>query len=365
MPRRRPHTRTKNGKLQLFVRVHHGPGGLRTTTREKTVTPAEIEAWVTEQRLKYGPASDVAGGLRATVATYLETRTAMPTLAQHTAHLELWVQALGADRPPMSVTTDEITRVIDGWMKAGLANDTIRKRRSALRTFYARMYPKALSPVKGSPNPKAPKPEAREIAQLNIDAAIQAMPTYRSTKPGAPRRLSLSKLRLRLMADTGFPPGIVAQLTPFAFNPRTGQVRVSSREKGEGVEPRTITLVDDALVSMKAFHAANAYGRFALSSCNRSFKRGCKAIGLEPRNVTQYDLRHSYLTQYYRVTKDEATVQRVGLHAPGSRCTHRYTIAAHAEIDAASAKAFSRARVQLRRATFRSQRLPKKVAQNR
>jgi hypothetical protein len=78
------------------------------------------------------------------------------------------------------------------------------------------------------------------------------------------------------------------------------------------------------------------------------------------RGVTQYILRHSFLATYYRVTKDEATVQRVGLHAPGSRCTARYTEAAHAEVDRAAAKAVSVALAELRKRRRKvAQKLPK------
>jgi len=366
MARRRPHTRAKNGKLQLYVRVHAGPGGLKTTTREKSITDAEIDSWVSEQRRQFGKCDATDTRLEAALVRYLETRTAMPTLAQHTAHLELWLRALGRDRSALSVTTDEITRIVDGWMKDGLANDTIRKRRSALRTFYARTYPKQLSPVKGSLNPKPPKPEARQLSYLDIDAAINAMPTYRSTKPGQPRELSLAKIRLRLMADTGLPPGLVAQIQPGDFNMFGGTLRVAGREKGDGVEARTLKLTPDGIRAFKAFDAAGAYGAFALPACNRVFKRACQRIGLNPTSVRQYDLRHSFLSQLYRVTRDEATVQRLGLHAPGSRCTARYTQAAHDDVDRAAAAAFSQALATLRkgRSTKRVPKVAQKVAQN-
>ena len=356
MARRLKHTRIKNGKLQLFVRVHPGPGGLKTKTVPRNTTAAEIDAWVQQQKDYKG----VDGGLRETVVTYLQLRSAMPTLAQHTAHLELWVHALGADRPPMGVTSNEITAVIDRWMREGLANDTIRKRRSALRTFYKRTYPKLLSPVAGSLNPKAPKVEARELAYADIDAAIASMPTYRDTKPGTPKQLSMAKVVLRLMADTGFPPGVIGHIRPDDWNFAAGTVRVVGREKGEGVEARTLPLTVEGLRAAKAFHAAHAYGPYSdgrINAMGRSFKRACERIGLPMRGVTQYILRHSFLATYYRVTKDEATVQRVGLHAPGSRCTARYTEAAHAEVDRAAAKAVSQARARLKKV---AQKLPRR-----
>jgi integrase len=368
MSRRRPYTRPKNGRLQLYVRVHPGPGGLKTTMRDHTVTPAEIEAWVTEQRAKYGRVPDVAGSLRAAVRAYLAGRTAMPTLEQHTYFLGLWITALGADRAPLSVTADEITRIVDRWMHDGLGNNTIRKRRGALRTFYNRAFPKHINPVKGSLQPKEPKVEARELTYPDIDAAIRSMPTYRSTKPGAPKERSLAKVVLRFMADTGFPPSVISQIEPKDFDWTARTISVASREKGEGVERRTLPL-EAAYPAARAFDAAHAYGPYSdgrINAMGRSFKRACRRIGLPMRSVTQYILRHSFLSQYYRVTKDEATVQRVGLHAPGSRCTHRYTLAAHREIDQAAAKAFRRSLAELRRRAKRQPRhkLPK-VARKR
>ena len=353
MPRRLKHARRRGEKYRVCVRVHPGPGGLKSCTMDLTATQETIDAWCEDQRRRFG-GQDADGGLRACVAAYLTRRSAMPTLAQHTAHLELWCAALGPDRPPLSITADEITGVIDAWMAAGLANDTIRKRRSALRTFYARTYPKQLSPVKGSLNPKAPKPEARQLSYVDIDAAINAMPTYRSTTPGRPRALSLAKIRLRLMADTGLPPGLVGRIRPADVNLAAGTLRVAGRAKGEGLEARTIHLTPDGLTALKAFHAAGAYGPFALPACNRVFKRACERIGLDPRTVHQYDLRHSFLAQLYRVTKDEATVQRLGLHAPGSRCTARYTQAAHDDVDRAATAAFGEALTTLRRQALKA-----------
>ena len=122
--------------------------------------------------------------------------------------------------------------------------------------------------------------------------------------------------------------------------------------------------------AFKAFHAANAYGPYCINATNQAFKRGCKRIGLPLRGITQYILRHSFLSNIYRVTKDESTVQRLGLHAPGSRVTRRYTKAAHPEIDRAAVDAFSAERTRLRRESLkaapvqnRDQKLPGKVAQ--
>jgi integrase len=118
-----------------------------------------------------------------------------------------------------------------------------------------------------------------------------------------------------------------------------GTVRVVPRHKGAGVEARTLPLTGEGLDAFKDFHAAHAYGPFATQSLNRAFKRGCKRAGLDPTAVRLYDLRHSFLTRLYRVTKDLATVGRLGLHAEGSKATARYAKGANQTVDAAAVAA--------------------------
>jgi len=360
MARRRTHTRAKHGKLQLYVRVHPGPGGLKTTTREKTVTDAEILQWVTEQRTKYGSVPDVAGGLRASVTAYLAQRKEMPALKPYTAILAKWVQALGADRPPLSVETAEIDAIITRWMLT-LAPDTIHKRRGVLFTFYGTMFPKAVNPVKDAKDPPRPEPVARELAYADIDAAIRSMPAHRLAGG-----LNLAKVKLRLMAETGFPLGVIGCIKPAHLDIRGAQVFIDGREKGAGIEGRWIELERSALDALIAFDAAQAYGPYtvgSISATNNAFKRACRRIGLHMQGVTQYILRHSFLTQLYRENRDEATVQRLGLHAPGSRVTRRYTKAAHPEINRAALAKLHAARH--RAVQNRSQKLPAKVARRR
>ena len=78
----------------------------------------------------------------------------MPTLNQRTAHLNLWAAALGRDLFLRSITTDEISAVLDGWLDDGLDPETVRKRRTSLRSFFSTEDPRRLNPVKAAVNPK-------------------------------------------------------------------------------------------------------------------------------------------------------------------------------------------------------------------
>lgn len=340
MTRRRRHPkgiRRKRQGWQTYTKLH----GHTYTQAWPITTPLEdMQAWLKTQKDLYGSAGPLRGSFAADVQTYLARVAAMPTIHQRTAHLELWVEALGPDRPSLRITSAEIDIVLQRWLLA-LAPGTVRKRRTALRSFFATMFPTKVNPVKATRNPTEPRPEARALDYATIERAIAAMPDLVSTRPGAVKRVSLAKIRARVIAYTGIPPGLLQKVTAADLSLERRTVRVRPRSKGHGVEARTLPLTPEGVKAFRVFARANAFGEFAVEALNRSFKRGCKRIDLE--GVSLYDLRHSFLSQIYRVTRDLATVGRLGLHAPGSRVPARYAMGANAEVDAAAVAAFSAA----------------------
>jgi integrase len=329
--------RRKRGGWQTYIRIH---GHFYSETWPISTPLEDMRAWLKTQKDLYGSAGPLKGSFAADVQTYLARESAMPTIAQRTAHLALWLEALGRDRPSLRITSTEIEIVLQDWLKS-LAPGTVRKRRTALRSFFAKMFPAKVNPVKATRNPKEPRPEARGLDYATIERAIAAMPDHVSVKPGAVKPVSLAKIRARVIAYTGIPPGLLKRITAQDLSLANATVRVMPRSKGAGVEARTLPLTRDGLKAFKAFDAANAYGPFAIEALNRSFKRGCKRAGVQ--GVSLYDLRHSFLAQIYRVTRDLATVGRLGLHAPGSHVPARYAQGANAEVDAAAVAAFSAA----------------------
>jgi len=334
--------RAASGKWAVYVRVN---GTLITGTLEASATPAERDAWKETQRTAHQAVAPEAGSFAADLAEYAGRIGAMPSIKQRLAHLELWAQALGRDRPRGSITAKEIDAVLQDWLAAGLAPNTVRKRRTALQSFFVKMDrgTARVNPVKASANPKPPKVEARGLDYATLERALAAMPDQRDTKKGFPARPNLSKLRARVIAYTGFPPGILQTIRPIDLDLAHARVRITARKKGGGVEARTIDLNADAVAAFTDFAAADAFGGFAIESLNRAFKRGCKRAGLPWGTVHLYDARHSFLSQVYRVTRDLATVARLGLHAPGSPVTARYAMGANEEVDRAAAVAFSAA----------------------
>lgn len=332
--------RRRRGGWRVEVRVHRK---LYTKQFPLDTPIGEMRDWRDDQVEHFSGTRTTAGSFGADIDTYLARVAAMPTYKQRAAHLELWARELGRDRPRRSITPEEIDGVLQGWLETH-ASATVRKRRTALQSFFAKMNGKKsreLNPVKFTDNPVAPKPEARALDYGRIANAIAAMPTHTAAKPGQRGRLCLAPLRVRILAYTGLPPGILQQIQPADLHLAEGTVRVMPRHKGGGVEARTLSLTAEARDAFKAFHEANAYGRFSISALNQSFKRGCAAAGLDARAIHLYDLRHSFLTVLYQVTRDLATVGRLGLHAEGSKVTARYTKGADLAVDAAASAALN------------------------
>jgi len=351
MARRLKGIRRKRGKWQVFVKID---GKFHSTTMPLQTPLEEMQAWQTAAVQRTRGTVAPAESFAADIQLYLQRVAAMPTKAQRAAHLDLWAGELGRDRSRHSITDAEIEIVLQRWLTAGLASATVRKRRTALQSFFVKMNGKGkANPVKATTNPAPPKTEARAIDYLAIERLLSQMPTYRDVKKGEPRPLALATIRARVIAYTGLPPGLLAQIVPddLSFTART--VHIGSRAKGAGVEARTLPLTDEGLAAFKAFHAANAYGPFAIESVNRAVKRAATKAGITLHRFHLYDLRHSFLAEAYRVTGDEATVARLGLHAEHSVITKRYTKGAHADVDQAAVAAFSQRLATLRQGAIK------------
>ena len=374
----------RRNKWRVFVRVN---GTLHAKTFDITTSLETMRLWREEQQRRHGASHAPPGGSFADdIDKYLVRHATMPTLMQRAAHLGLWAHALGRDRLSDSITRDDIIHVMNHWSRTptvigpgdrgrpsapeGLSPATLRKRRTALQSFFeAKNGPGGYNPVKQVPIPEVPKPEARHLDFATIERILAHMPHERSVKAGGPAQISFASVRARVLAHTGLPPGLLQKIGPSDLVlVGAGAVRVRGRMKGAGIEPRTISLTADGLEAFKAFHAANAYGPFSITALNRSFKRACARAGVDASTVTLYDLRHSFLTQLYKTSRDMATVGRFGLHAAGSRVTDRYAQGANRDVDRAAAAAMSADLAQVRREALKpvpvqqaSQKLPRKV----
>jgi integrase len=356
--------RLPSGNWYVRVRVN---GEVIPQTFPGSTSLETMRQWRDAQKQAPPPPAPVGGSFWDDIEQHLARPTVASktaTIKQRTAHLMLWVEALGRDRPRASIQPREIEAVAARWRRTptnqpdptirgrrgrpsaphGLAPGTVRKRLLYLQLFFLERNGAAgANPVRGLlKQHREPKAEARAIDYAVIERALAAMPTTRlegSRRGPAPQRVVVNKapLRARVMAYTGIPPMILMQIRPEDITWTTpASVRVPPRDKGEGVEARTLPLDGPGLEAFRQFHAAHAYGAFAVGAVNVSFKRALRRTGVTAGNLHLYDLRHSFLTEVYIHTRDEATVGRLGLHAEGSPMPARYTRGAHAVVDRAA-----------------------------
>lgn len=318
----------------------------------------DIRAWREDQIKQFATAKPVAGAgsFEADVKRYRAIIETLPTKKQKGAHLELWLEALGRTRASRTITAEEIEQWVRDWLKAKskknpaktLAPATVRKRRTTLQSFFVWLNGEGkANPARGicKRELKPGKAEARWIPYADIKRIIATMPTRLSAKKGTDRGPSLAPIRASVLAFSGIPPGMLQMVQPhdLAFHRRPVTVRVEKRLKGGGVEARTVPLSDQGAAAFKAFHDANAYGKFAVGSVNVAFKRAARRCGFPWGTLHQYDLRHSFGTEMYRRFPDKETVGRMMAHAPNSPTTGRYVQGANHDVNVAAAAAFSKA----------------------
>jgi integrase len=289
-----------------------------------------IKAWQTDTRSalqKLTPTVE-RGTFAADVDRYLQARRSMPTYQERETHLALWSAEFG-QRARYTITTVEIDIVLQRWFAAGLAAGTVQKRRTALMGLWTVLDGRgAPNPVRAAFKPAAPDPEDRSLPYARIVRILDAMPnTGRANKGEKRGAVSLTKLRLAVLAYTGLPHSLIKQLTPADLDLAGARVRAGKRRKGAGVERRWLPLTAEGVAALTAFAEAGAWGDFSNSSVNSSWHRACDAAGV-PR-CRPYDLRHSFAAQVYRQSGDAQATGALLMHSAKSRSeliTKRYTL---------------------------------------
>lgn len=388
--RRRGGWRRKGQKLQAYVRLHSGTGGLRTRTYDLATTPSDMQAWIEDTYTDYRRTHPrvTAGTFAADVPRYLALLVNRPRLQQQrTTQLAWWCARVG-DRPRGSLNAYELETALNELLAAGLAASTVKKYRTALYHLFTKLDGKnASNPLRDVPPPREPDPEPRAIPYDIIEAIFDAMPDRRyatklepaaaaaiyiaATQPKANRSaiarahgLSETMVRkivahagkrfdaaaqgkaiLRVMAYTGLPPAQIKLLQIRHIDWDAPSVLAQGRKKGGGTRSERLPLIPEGVSALRAFVAAGALGvAFSSSSLNATFRRGVsrmcatleaesatRAIGeqlrVELRDATPYWLRHSFLTESQLATGNISATQSLAMHSD-ARMTRRYTLAA-------------------------------------
>lgn len=261
------------------------------------------------------------GTFAADVQTYLSRVAAMPTYAERERHLGLWLDALGRDRPRGSITPAEIDVVLQGWLRAGLAPQTVRLRRNALLHVWNKLDGKAApNPVRGAEAPKPPQEEDRSIPLDIAETIFAAM------------RPSQGKTRLRVIVTAGIPHKQLKAIKREHIDWERRRVFVTGRRKGRGAAGGWRPVTQAAMHALKDFDAQQLYGEFSNSTVYRMFKLACEKAGVVG-SWTPYGLRHSFGALAYDQSSDLATTARLLGHAQMSTA-RRYAMAAERKVDA-------------------------------
>jgi len=305
--------------------------GVRYSRHFRRGTPDyAIQKWLLTTKLAHvQPGATAASGtFAADAAAYLASVAAMPTFATRTQHIEEWVAYFGKSRRRDTITPAEIAAALQMWRTVPPADDkkrnamrgptlsaaAVNHRRTALMHLWSTLDGKhAPNPVRSVPKFRRPDVQPRALSYAVIGTILQQLP------PGPARA------RLEVMAHTGLPQLQIMQLTPADIDLTAKTLTVRGRSKGAGTRASVRPLSQAAVTALKAFIAADAWGRFDPSVLRQQFMRACKAAQVPP--VTPYALRHSYGTELLRLTGDLHATQALMGHSTPQQ-TQRYAMGA-------------------------------------
>jgi integrase len=332
--------RPKGKKWEAYVRV---AGQLRTKTFDELDVP-EIRAWQERERSTVAP-PPTKGTLAAHAEAYFAKPeiAAQPSVDQKKAHVKLWLDVIGWDTPIDAITRDRLEHILQDWLKT-LAPATVYHRRSALLAVFTFVYgTHAENVVLDTTVPAAWTPRDQSVDFATLAKILDAMPTDRLVKKGI-RQPSAARLVSALLMHTGVRGCDLLQVRRPHVDWQRGAVQMPPTKKGKGGEWWTCVLSDEALLALRAFDAADLYGRFSPAAVSHSYKRACRRVLGPETPVHLYSMRHSVGADTLRASGDTSTVGRVLGHTPGSRMAEQYSKGAHAEVDRRAVEAMAAAR---------------------
>jgi len=226
----------KGGKREAYVDVD----GVRYRELFAPTTDDDtLQAWRAKTRKKYARGKPAEGSFAADIVDYLAQVAAMPTIGQVTAHLDLWAEALGRDRPTRTITKKEINKVMQAWLQtptnqpdptirgrrgrpsaaSGLSPGAVKKRRGTLRRFFNVMNaPDEENPVKGTTcGGTIVYEDPRGLPLADALKIIDAMPQRVRRRKRLPYEPCKARLRAAFMLWTGWPQEAIRQIKPTDF----------------------------------------------------------------------------------------------------------------------------------------------------
>lgn len=291
-----------------------------------------------------------AGTLAADVEPFLRLIEDGPRRTDLRRLLVHWAESPLGARSRHDLTRAEILAQRARWLEDGAAASTVNHRVRALRALYHGLDG---GPTEPHPTDKITRippddPEPRGIPMPYVDLILAALPDRgRAARFEKQPKVSVTKIRLRIIAYTGIPHAGLRRLRPRDVDFEGGRIYLKPRRKGKGAAGKWLDLLPEAVEALRDFDQAHLWGKsFARSSMHKSFRKAIARVERRlasdkaalkafrdavPPNPHPYDLRHSFATEAYRVTGDPRAVAELLQHAPGSTMVDRYTTGAVSE----------------------------------
>jgi integrase len=327
-------------------------GPLRDEGRFPHGTPLDtIEAWrlrrraeLLTQRGRVGARGTLAADIRRFLAAMPEGRRKI----DYDQLLRHWHDGPLGPKRRADVTEFDIRTQLHAW--TAIADSTRRHRLRALRVLYRTLDGAgAANPARGIHVPpwKSRGPRALPMAIVVLVLAHMGD--------------SAAKIRLRVMAWTGLPQMQLQRLRRIDVDFLNGRYRRPPRTKGGGAGSQWIAAMPQALAALRDYDAAQLWGPFSRECLADTWRRAIartrktlEATAREtgdlsaldafdaaiPPQCRPYDLRHSFLTEAYRLTGDLRAVAELAQHADLGT-TRQYTEGAVSERAAAAIAAMT------------------------
>lgn len=315
-----------------------------------------MQSWQYRERgdlMLADPIAASSGSLAADVPAYLATLPVGRYRDDSEQIFAHWIASpLGAE-PRDTITRLDVISQIARWTDAGAAASTCNRRLSRLRKLYH-----ALDGIT-TPNPtdtvkfqRGPDGEPRDIPTRIVKLILESLTdTGRAERGGTRPDVSLTKIRLTVMAWTGIPPATLRRVRPRDLDLAGARIYLRPRRKGKGTDGAWVSLLPPAVDALRAFASAKLFGLgWSNSSMGKTWRvgiaRAVKAatriadqtgdrswvdeLGTLPPRCKPYDLRHSFASEIYRLTGDIRAVSELLQHAE-LETTKRYTKGAVSE----------------------------------
>jgi integrase len=276
------------------------------------------------------------GTFASDVATYLATLPDGHRRRDAASLLQHWLDAGFGPKTRHTITAIEIQQQLQKWV-GRFSPATRRHLRRELGAVYRTLNGKAgANPVRDVPQIVVRYEEPRAIPYPVIELILAALPDQGRPADGARPAVSLTKIRLTIMAYSGLTPAMLGRVQARDVDLAAGTVYARPRRKGAGSPGQMQPLTPQALDGFRRLIALGGLGRFSTGSVSASWNR---AIGKArkqwedlhpdqpwpvPDDCRPYDLRHSYATAVLRASGSERAVSALLMHTQ-AQTTRRYT----------------------------------------